>query len=75
MKNTRIISSRNAIALAVLTAGLVTNVQAEGLEEVLVTAQKRSESLQDVPLAVTAFSGETMRDFGINNTQALQATT
>lgn len=31
------------------------------LEEIVVTAQKRDESLQDVPVAVTAFTGE-MRD-------------
>ncbi|MYH70939.1 MAG: TonB-dependent receptor, partial [Gammaproteobacteria bacterium] len=45
------------------------------LEEVVVTAEKRAQSLQDVPIAVTAFTGEAMRDFGISNTQALQATT
>jgi len=28
------------------------------LEEVVVTARKREESLQDAPLAVSAFSGE-----------------
>lgn len=45
------------------------------LEEVVVTAEKRAASLQDVPIAVTAFTGDSMRDFGISNTQALQATT
>ena len=30
------------------------------LEEIIVTAQKRSESLQDVPVAVSAFTGDTM---------------
>ncbi|MBL4639623.1 MAG: TonB-dependent receptor [Kordiimonadaceae bacterium] len=30
------------------------------LEEILVTARRRSESLQDVPIAVTAFSAETL---------------
>ncbi|MDZ7768900.1 MAG: hypothetical protein U5K38_07415 [Woeseiaceae bacterium] len=28
------------------------------LDEVVVTARRREESLQDVPLAITAFSGE-----------------
>lgn len=45
------------------------------LEEVVVTAEKRAESLQNVPIAVSAFTGETMRDYGISNTQTLQATT
>jgi outer membrane receptor protein involved in Fe transport len=31
------------------------------LEEVLVTAQKREQNLQDVPVSVTAFSGDSLR--------------
>ncbi|NNE34670.1 MAG: TonB-dependent receptor plug domain-containing protein, partial [Rhodothermales bacterium] len=37
------------------------------LEEITVTAQKRVESLQDVPVAVTAFTGETMTTLGVTN--------
>ncbi|MCV6627976.1 MAG: TonB-dependent receptor [Cellvibrionaceae bacterium] len=36
------------------------------LEEVIVTAQKRSESLQEVPVAVTAISGDSVGDGGIS---------
>lgn len=35
------------------------------LEEVVVVARKRSESLQDVPIAVTAFTESTIKDAGI----------
>ncbi len=35
------------------------------LQEVVVTAQKRSERLQDVPLSVTAMSGNQLADAGI----------
>lgn len=35
--------------------------RARALEEVIVTARKREESIQDVPLAVTALSGEALR--------------
>jgi len=35
------------------------------LDEVIVTAQKREERLQDVPLTVTAVSGEALGDFGV----------
>jgi iron complex outermembrane receptor protein len=48
-------------ALAQEGAGRATSV----LEEVVVTAQKRSESLQDVPVAVSAFTGETRDLLGI----------
>lgn len=37
------------------------------LEEVVVTARKREESLQEVPVAVTAFTAETMQSLGIKN--------
>ena len=35
------------------------------LEEVTVTAQKREENLQDVPVVVTAFTGAQMRAMGV----------
>ena len=37
------------------------------LEEVIVTARKRAESLQDTPIAVSALSGDALRDAGITN--------
>lgn len=39
------------------------------IEEIVVTAQKRSESLQDVPVAVTAFTSESRQLMGINTVQ------
>jgi iron complex outermembrane receptor protein len=35
------------------------------IEEVVVTAQKREENLQDVPIAITAISGETAKKSGL----------
>jgi iron complex outermembrane recepter protein len=44
--------------------------QSSLLEEVIVTAQKREESVQDVGIAITAFTGEQLKAFGfINNTE------
>lgn len=37
------------------------------LEEVVVTAQKREQSLQDVGIAITAFSGEQMDKLGVES--------
>jgi iron complex outermembrane receptor protein len=43
--------------------------QSEGLEEVVVTARKRDESYQDVPVAVNAFSAEDITAAGIERPQ------
>ena len=41
------------------------------LEEIVVTAQKRSENVQKVPIAITAFTAETIQSKGLNNLHAL----
>ena len=41
--------------------------QAQQLEEVVVTAQKRVQSLQDVPISVVAMSGDKITDAGIQS--------
>ena len=51
-------------ALAVVFAAQCPQVFSQQLEEVLVTAQKRSQSLMDVPLSISAFSGSKLRDIG-----------
>ncbi len=43
------------------------------LEEIVVTAQKREENLQNVPIAVTAVSGDTLEKVGITDTFDLKA--
>jgi iron complex outermembrane receptor protein len=41
------------------------------LEEVVVTAQKREQNIQDVGIAITAFTGEQMRTLGYTNAQQI----
>jgi iron complex outermembrane receptor protein len=41
------------------------------LEEVIVTAEKRTESLQEVPIAITAFSEKDIEQRGISNVEDL----
>ena len=41
------------------------------LEEVIVTAQKREQSIQDVGISVTALSGDAMKTLGLDNTQEI----
>ncbi len=60
-----------SLALAATSGATVTSAQQLQLEEVVVTAQKRVESLQDVPVAVTAISGEKIVEAGILDLQDL----
>ena len=48
---------------------------AAGLEEVTVTARRREESLQDVPIAVSAFSAERIESTGAQDITWLQQST
>ncbi len=45
--------------------------QAQVLEEIVVTAQKREQNIQDVSIAITAFSGEQLKELGLYNTRDL----
>jgi iron complex outermembrane receptor protein len=61
------------VATAVcVTAGLVPLAEAAELGEIVVTAQKREQSLQDVSVAVTALSAERLESAHINNIEDLQ---
>lgn len=52
------------------------NVQARRtLEEVVVTAQRREQSLMSVPLSIQALSGEQLKNVGVNDLTSLQFTT
>jgi len=45
--------------------------EAQKLEEIVVTAQKREESLQDIPMSVTAMSGEMLENNDINSLEEI----
>ncbi len=59
------------ICTACLAAFPITG-SSQVLEEIVVTAQKREQALQDVGISVTAFSGDQLRELGMTNTQQLQ---
>lgn len=70
--------SASTLALAAFSAPVLaqtspatTNTSQE-VEEVIVTAQRRSERLQDVPLAVSAISGDQLDRLGVNNPTELR---
>lgn len=60
-----------AYALISMVYGVGALAQNMVLEEVIVTATKRSESLQDVPVAVNAFTADTIQEAGIHNADDL----
>lgn len=60
----------HAITLATVVPG--SPLALAQLEEVMVTAQKRAESMQDVPIAISAFTADTMQDMGIMSSQDMQ---
>jgi len=71
--------SPKTLAIAI-SAALASQAQAQDasdegvMEEVIVTATKRVESMQDIPIAVTAISGETLNELQIVNVLDIEKT-
>jgi outer membrane receptor protein involved in Fe transport len=55
--------------------GRAADVPADRIEEIVVTAQRREEKLQDVPVSVVAFNETAIRQAGIRNTADFLALT
>ncbi len=71
---------RKIIGAALLSLFTATSATAQDsddnpltLEEVIVTAQKREQGLQDVPIAISAVSGDSLRSSNITNLQELSS--
>lgn len=63
---------RMAVTIAIAGVGVIAAPQAgfaqtSGIEEVVVTARKRVENLQDIPEAITAFSNEEIKAAGLDS--------
>ncbi len=65
----RLIVSHLSAAIALTSVGLIPTVALgqDTLEEVVVTARKREESLQETPVAVSAFSAQGLEELGLRN--------
>lgn len=63
---------RTAIVLAGLTGMLAVTPAFAALEELIVTTEYREENLQDVPIAVSALSGDQMGRLSITEARDLQ---
>ncbi len=69
----KIVRARIALfaTLAIITLPAPAQDAREEIEEVIVTAQKRSQSLQDVSVAVTAVTGDELLNLGITDALSL----
>ncbi|PZN32976.1 MAG: TonB-dependent receptor, partial [Proteobacteria bacterium] len=77
MRKTSSAVTRAVAATLAISATSTTPVQAQdaeigrNVETIIVTAQKREQNLQDVPIAVTAVSGELLQDTGVRDIKDL----
>lgn len=60
-----------ALLASAVSVALVPASATAQLEEVVVTAQKRTESLQNVSIAITAFNSDQLQRLGVTNLQDL----
>ncbi len=67
MKAEKNIFTLTSMALAMQLAMSPTTSSAQGLvlEEIMVTAQRREQNIQDVPLSISAISADNLRDGGV----------
>ena len=59
------IGSRNVLTMAIASAISLPSVAAT-LEEVIVTSQKRMESVNDMAVSASAFAGDTLNELGVD---------
>ena len=64
-------ATRLTLAALALAAAATPQIASAQLEEVVVTAQKREQSMQDVGISVSAFSAQQLENLGIKNTTAI----
>lgn len=74
MSLSRILRNSARVGVVAAAAGAaIPAAYAQQLEEVVVTAQVRAQSLQDVPVSVNAVAGDKMMEAGIGKIEDLQA--
>jgi len=64
LKNNKLTRLSTCVAIAMASSTSWGQVM---LEEVVVTAQKRAQSLTDVPITISALSGDNLEEFGVDN--------
>ena len=67
MKRFNVFNAASLSALSLVGSGAALAQQSAGLEEIIVTAQKRSESIQEVPLSITALSSDVLEQRSVQS--------
>jgi iron complex outermembrane receptor protein len=68
MNANRVFATSLAAAIAAVSGGTAASAE---LEEIIVTAQKREQSIQDVGISISAFTGDQIQRLGIVDSTAL----
>lgn len=63
--------TNSAVAYAQTDDGAAATSSSGGLEEIIVTARKRGENLQDTPISITAFSADALERRGVDSTDGI----
>jgi len=74
MKTTLLLAGASLIALG-FSGTATAQTSATALDEIIVTAQKRAENLQDVPISIAAVSADTIQKAGVQTLDAVQRLT
>jgi len=70
-----ILASASTVSAQDLTVAPAPDARAGGLEDIIVTARKRAESVQDIPVSMTAMTSAQIDRAAITNMERLTATT
>lgn len=75
MKITKAYLAASCMGLSIVASepALAQEASADGIGDIIVTAQKRGENLQKVPIAITALTAEALDQSGLSSTTDLQA--
>ncbi|MBO9501956.1 TonB-dependent receptor [Brevundimonas sp. A19_0] len=70
-------TTASAAVVGAVTFGFagIASAQETTVDDIIVTAQKREQNLQDVPIVVTTLSQETLQDAGVSDIKDLQILT
>jgi iron complex outermembrane receptor protein len=74
MKVTKLHAAVAAALISSAALPIAAQAQEGGLEEIVVTATRREQNLQEVPISIVAITGEGLQTRGVQNVENLNAT-